>query len=233
MIPNALLRASPRIRTGVVWCVLLLMLAWLLARPSVTLPADAPGIRRFQTAEIAPDVRLAQTFTMTANGLHAIDVQGASMGATVSGLVRLELYDITREAGPRPLVRVVEIPAADLVAARSYRFEFPPILDSQDRVYRLDFVSSETRPARGVGLVATKGDRYAGGALVINGAVRWADIAFRTHAPAPSIGRLLMSLRGTNPIRFGLVLAAFVALVLLVPVVLRAMLRLSETAHAG
>jgi hypothetical protein len=189
--------------------------ALVLRAPSVTLPNDPLGLRRFQTPEIAPNVRLAQTFTMPADSLRAVEVSPASPRRSVSGAVRLELYDVTVEQEPRPLLRAAEVEAAALVTGQSYIFEFEPILDSKDRVYRLDFVSSETRPPQGVALWATKGERYDGGALFINGTRRWADLTFRTHAAAPSIWRLLMTLRETNPIRAQLVLAAFAAVWLL------------------
>ena len=158
---------------------------------------------------------------MTANGLHAVELFAASSGQRVSGNVRIELHDITKGQNI-VLMRVAEIAASDLVKAASYRFEFAPILDSRDRVYRLDFMSSETRPAEGVGFWATKGERYEEGALHMNGEARWADMAFQVYAPSPSIWRLLTTLLETNPIRGYIVLGAFAAIWLLAGVVVHA-----------
>jgi hypothetical protein len=186
--------------------------ALLLAAPSISLPEDDLGIRRFQTPPLGEDVRLSQTFTMTGDGLHAIELSAAPSGEAVSGGVRFELYDRTLEAeDARVPVRSAEVTAADLVKTSSYQFEFAPILDSKDRVYRLDLVSSSEQPARGVAFWATKGERYRHGALMVNNQARWADLAFRTEAPAPSRWRLLMTLRRTNPIRAYAVMAGLVA----------------------
>lgn len=215
---------------GIAWCIVPIVYALVLATPSVTLPRDDLGFRRFQTPALASDLQLSQTFTMTANGLQAVEVSATSVGVAASGNVRLELHDVTRERNP-VLMRAAEITAADLVKAFSYRFEFAPILDSRDKVYRLDFISSETRPATGVRFRATKGERYREGALHVNGEPRWADMAFRAHAPAPSIWRVLMTLRETDPIRGHLVLGAFAAIWLLAGLAVRAMARTPDTAR--
>lgn len=216
----------------VLWCLVPVVFVLMLAAPSVRPPGDGLGIRRFQTPSLVPDLRLGQTFTMDSNGLHAIDFRPAAVSDNVSGNVRVSLYDVTLERGPRPLVRSAEISAADLVNGPSYRFEFPPILDSQYRKYRLE-LSSETSPAEGVALWATKGERYEEGAMRINDADRWADLAFQTHAPAPSIWRLLMTLRQTNPVRAYVVVAALAATWLLLGVALRGLVGMADEAGAG
>ena len=61
-------------------------------------------------------------------------------------------------------------------------------------------MSSESEPARGIGVRATKGERYAGGAMQINGRERWADLAFRAEAPgARSIWDRLMAMEMPPP----------------------------------
>ena len=221
---------------AIAWCTLPVAYALVLRAPSVALPNDPLGLRRFQTPEIASNVRLAQTFTMPADGLHAVEVSAASPRGSVTGNVRLELYDVTVEAS-HPLLRVDEVDAAVLVKTPFYTFEFTPVPDSKDRVYRVDFVSSETRPVEGLALWATKGERYDGGALFINDTRRWADLTFRTHADAPSIWRLLMTFRQTNPVRGHLVLATFGVVWLLSGLVLGVIGgladRLSASSRAG
>lgn len=188
----------------------------LLAAPSVTLPGDDLGLRRFRTPPLGPDLRLGQTFTMTGDGLYAIDVFPVVAGERVSGDVRFELYDVGNDVATP--IRTAEVLAADVVGEALYRFEFASIPDSHDRTYRLDLVASL---AEGVAFWATKGERYAGGRMHANGRDRWADLSFRTHAPAPSIWARLMALRKTNPVRAYLVVGSLTAIWLLLGAVLR------------
>lgn len=199
------------------WWSVPILYAVLLASPSVTLPADGLGIRRFQTPPLDPELCLGQTFTMPVDGLHAIEVFPAAAGDHVSGDVRFELYEI-HSTGEPILVRATEVLAEEVVWGSSYRFEFAPIPNSRDRRYRLDLVAA---PAEGVAFWATMGDRYEGGSLHANGRERWADLAFRVHAPAPSIWGRFMTLRETNPVRAYLVIASFTAIWLLLGFVLR------------
>lgn len=208
MTPARWLRAA--------WWLIPVLYALALATPSVTLPGDGVGIRRFQTPPLGPDLRLGQTFTMTGDGLHAIDVFPVVAAERVSGDVRFELYEL--RDNQRILVHIAEVLAEEVVTGQSYRFEFAPIPNSKDRTYRLDLVAA---PAEGVAFWATKGERYEGGSMHANGRERWADLAFRAHAPAPSIWGRLMALRDTNPTRVYLTVAAFTAIWLLLGFVLR------------
>lgn len=81
------------------------------------------------------------------------------------------------------VVRSAQVSVSEFTSAPSYRFEFDPIEDSRDAVYCLDVLSSDSSPATGIALLATKGGR-AQGTMLINGRERWADLAFRTFAPA-------------------------------------------------
>ena len=146
--------------------------------PPVRLPSDVVGLRSF-LVPINQETTVSQTFTMTADGLGAVEVRPDVMGGAVSGWIEFELTEegsgVTRRGG---------VAAASLVPATPYRFEFAPINDSKDARFRLDLRSSETAPVIGLAVWATKGERYADGALQINGRDRWADLAFRTSAPA-------------------------------------------------
>jgi hypothetical protein len=205
---------------GVAWWLLSAVYALLLAAPGATLPRDPLGIRVFQTPPVGPSARFGQTFTMTADGLHAIEIFPLSAGGPVSGSVRFQLHELDRGYREVKVVRRGEAPAAEVVAAPSYRFEFAPIVDSNDRAYRLDVIGSA---ATGVALWATKGDRYPRGTMHVNGRDRWADLGFGAYAPNRSVlGRLLM-LRHTNPVRAYLVIASSVGVWLLLGFVLRAM----------
>jgi glycosyltransferase involved in cell wall biosynthesis len=182
------------------WWLVPLVYGLLLAAESVTLPGYDLGLRRFQTPPLGSEMRLAQTFLMTGDGLDAIEVFPVAAGKGVSGDIRFELHEI-HEVGSDHRVtrlRVLEVLAEDLVRAPSYVFAFPAIADSRDRTYRFDLVAA---PADSVALWATKGRRYAGGGLHANGRERWADLAFRVHAPAPTVWGRLMTLRETHPAR--------------------------------
>jgi hypothetical protein len=160
------------------WGLIAVATALTLAIRPVTPPSDQLGLRRFRVP-IDMDTAVSQTFTMTADGFHALEFQPAAVGNGVSGRVRFELEE--RGSG---VVRSGEMSAADLLSSSSYRLEFAPIDDSKDSVYRLELMSSGNQPATGIAVWATKGWRYAEGAMQINGRERWADLAFRTFAPA-------------------------------------------------
>lgn len=188
----------------------------MLAMPAATLPGDHVGIRRFQTPSVGPDIRLGQTFIMPVDGLHAIEIFPVSVGIPPSGDVLFELYEVGSER-LATRVRNVEVPAEDLLRGSSYSFEFAPILDSKDHTYRLDLIAS---PADGVAFWATKGERYPGGRMHANGRERWADLAFRVHAPTLSVWGQFKALHARSPVRVYVVAAALAAFFLLVSRVL-------------
>ncbi len=214
---------TPTQLAAVAWCGVPLVFAALLATPSVTLPGDNLGLRRFQTPELSPGVLLGQTFDMAGDGLYAIEVFPVATSERGSGSVRFVLYDVTESRLTR--VRGAVVTADRLLQSPSYRFEFPPIGNSADHSYRLDIAPVQTE---GIAFWATKGERYLGGNLRINNQDRWADMGFRAYAPAPSIGWLLMTLRDTNPVRGYVVIVSFVAVWLLLGLLVRAMAQMSD-----
>ena len=155
---------------------------------------------------------------MTGNGLHAIEVYPVAVTGPVPGDVRFELYEV-RDSELHP-ARIAEVLAEDVVRRSPYRFEFAPISNSKDRTYRLDLVAA---PAEGVAFWATMGERYEGGSLHANGRDRWADLAFRAYAPAPSIWNRFMTLWATNPVRAALAGTGLTAVWLLLGLALRAL----------
>jgi hypothetical protein len=161
---------------------------WMLAgavmlaamnRPAASLPADRLGVRRFVIDVDAASV-ISQTFVMTANQFNAIELSARVAATRPSGALRFELWDLRDEV----VVHATDVGAAEVAAVPAYRFEFPPISDSRNRTYRLDIFASPDRPGHGVGLRATKGERYRGGTLLLNDRERWADLAFTTFAAA-------------------------------------------------
>jgi hypothetical protein len=203
---------------GVAWWLLSAAYVMLLAAPGATLPADRLGIRVFQTPPLGASTRFGQTFTMTADGLHAIEIFPLPVSGPVSGSVRFELHELDRGYREVKLVRMGEARAIDVVRSSSYRFEFAPIADSNDRAYRFDILGSE---AEGVAFWATKGGRYGRGTMHVNGRERWADLGFRVYAPNPSVFSRLLMLRDTNPVRAYLAFASGVGIWLLLGFVLR------------
>ena len=193
-----------------------------LTTPEARLPSDDVGLRRF-VVPIDDETSVSQTFTMTADGLRGVEVAAAATGDAASGILRFEL---TEEGSG--VVRTGEFASASLLASPSYTVEFAPIDDSKDSAFHLELLSSEQDPARGVALWATKGERYDGGTLQINGRDRWADLAFRTVAPAGrSIWDRLMDMESPPPgiSRTAVILAALAAYLLVSGFVLRAFSR--------
>jgi hypothetical protein len=162
-----------------------------LTMPSVRLAGDRLGIRRFRTPPITSTVHLSQTFQMSADGLEAVEIRPTQSGPSVSGIIVLSMTEIG--AGGERQIASARVQAADLVRQRRYRFAFERVPRSRSRVYRLDLASSDASPADGVGVWATRGERYDRGAMLINGVERWADIAFEAKAPAPPVWRALFA----------------------------------------
>ena len=204
----------------------------LLAMPSVRLPSDDVGwLRRFPSPEIVPGIRLSQTFEMTTDGLRAVEVWPIVVGR-VSGEILMELLDVT--GNDDRLIRISSVRAADVAGADPYRFEFTPVPDSEDRVYQLDVTASGANPAAGIAVWATKGERYAGGSMLVNGVPRWADMAFKAHAPAPSGLQLLTAgAAGSGLSRGHVVLAAIAASWIALGVFLRSFTRMSDDSTEG
>ncbi|MDA1183134.1 MAG: hypothetical protein O2930_00645 [Acidobacteria bacterium] len=211
----------------VVWCGVPLVIATLLATPSVTTPGDDLGLRRFQTPQLEAGMLLGQTFSMPGDGLYAIEVFPVAVGERVSGSVAFVLYDVT-ESRFVP-VRGAVVTSDSLMQSPSYRFAFPPIGDSADHSYLLNIAPRQTE---GVAFWATKGERYEGGSLRINNQDRWADLAFQTYAPAPSIGALFTTIRETHPARGHIVIGAFTAIWLLLGLLIRELAAMNNTPGA-
>ena len=222
-------RAWSRRLTVIAWMMIGVVHLVAFSLPAVQLPGDAAGWRHFQTPEIAPDAAIGQTFEMTADGLSAIEFSAVAVAPRVSGDVRIELHDLTGH-GDR-VVHTAVVPASDLVRARSYRFEFPPVPESGQTLYGLRLAA---QGGTGVALVATRGERYLPGAMSINDMPRWADLAFRTYAPAPSRWEMLVAMGASSRLARGWVIVGLLAVTwVLVGGVLRVILRLPGGAFQG
>jgi len=216
--------STPEALAAVAWLGVPVVVAVLLAVPSVTLPGDNLGLRRFQTPRLDSGVLIGQTFSVTGDGLYAIEVFPVAVGERASGSVLFVLYDVTEDRSMRVRGRVVTVD--ELLQSPSYRFEFAPLGDSADHSYLLEIAPGQTE---GVAFWATKGERYAGGSLRINNQDRWADLGFQTYAPAPSIGQLFMTLREAHPVRGDIVIGAMTAIWLLLGLLIRVLAGAEDT----
>jgi hypothetical protein len=181
-------------------------------------------LRRFVTPQINEDLRLTQTFRVRSPELSAVQLR-PSIEGDVSGRIRLELTDLDRDGRGTPkLIRRAEIDAATLATDTWYRFEFPPVADSDDHVFRLDASSVPEYPARGVGFLATRGTMPDGGLLLANDRHRWATLIFRTETPATSVLAGVLGSRYLSRRRAVAALAAWTVVLLGVGLMLRAVL---------
>lgn len=163
------------------WLLLGLALVWgFWYSPSTT--GDGPGLRRFRTPEISGTTRIAQQFVMRERMLTGIDVRPSVVGE-VGGSLQFMVTDQTDER----LIQLVNIPARDVVKQTWFPLTIGRIDDSSGHWFELAVASAPEDPARGVAFWATRGDRLDNAMLFINGAERWADLAFRTHTTTMSM----------------------------------------------
>jgi hypothetical protein len=209
------MQRDPRRFANALWLLLAAVLVWgLWFAPSAT--GDRLGLRRFKTPVVAGDVRVAEQFVMRERDLTGVEIRPAAIGS-VGGLLRLTFTDLTSGT----VIRAADIPAADLVRDRSFLFAVDRIQESRGHWFELAITSSPEQPASGVAFWATRGDRLGNAMLLINGAERWADLAFQSHTPVTSAVGLLQRSSGFNRIRQAIVLAGIFVIWLLVGVVLR------------
>ncbi|HEY3158674.1 MAG TPA: hypothetical protein VGJ78_06910 [Vicinamibacterales bacterium] len=157
----------------------------------MTLPGNGARLRRFQT-EITRDRVFDQTFVSNQDGLNAIEFSVAPLEATRSGDIRFRLSDVTDKNNPR-VMRTGEVRAGALIGDR-LRFAFEPITDSSSHTYAFEVAATERS---GLALVATKGDAYAAGTLMVNERPRWADLMFQTST-SPPVGSPWATFWGTD-----------------------------------
>jgi hypothetical protein len=205
----------------VVWIALGVFYLFGLSLPIAALPADTPGIRRFRTPPVGPGIVLSQTFRMTVSDLRAVEFRPVPTGADARGFVEVSLVEVA--GGTERRVAAARLDAATLLQSQWHRLSFEPVAESRGRDYRLDIRSAEDRPASGVAVWATRGTRYGGGALLINGTERWADMGFRAVAANPAVWQALAAGSST---RLGIPAGvAIIAMFLLQWVVLGTILR--------
>jgi hypothetical protein len=155
--------------------------------PPPQMPGHALGFRRALTPDITEGVRLAEAFTMYADGFTAITVRPSQVG-TPRGTLRFEISVSPPDTAPT--VRRADVPAMDVVRGDTFRFTFPPIAYSKNDQYRLTITSTPGMPAGGVAFWRTKENTNPEDMLIFNGVQRWGDLVYQTevvdvHQPRP------------------------------------------------
>lgn len=145
-------------------------------------PSTAGGERRL-LGEVAGAVAATQTFAMEANGLQAITIFPAQSDKA-RGAVVFELAELTGQPVVSQTLFRDARDAASVVRGGSFTWRFNPIEGSRGKRYALT-VSMPNAPfgeGQAVRLQATRGERYAGGALTYDGRSQWGDLVFSTEA---------------------------------------------------
>ena len=225
MVPQDFLAVSPSRLAWLAWAGLGIVLVYSLTLPIATLPGNGAWLRRFETPEIVPGRVLDQTFTMNRDGLTAIEFALVPVGPPARD-ISLTLLDVT-VAGAERVVAADAIRVHALGDRQSFGFAFDPIAGSRFHTYQLE-VSGTDGPS-GYALVATKGDRYAGGTMGVNDRARWGDLVFQTFVSPPvgstwttlwtrrgesgrASGKLILALLGLNWVAVGFLLRAAIGL---------------------
>lgn len=159
-------------------------------------PSTTGGQRRL-LGEVAGAVAAVQTFEMGANGLESITVH-AEPSDQVRGTVVFELAELVGDAAaPVTLFRDTR-EAAVVARGGPFTWRFNPIEGTRGKQFALT-VSMPNAPfgeGRALRLHATRGERYAGGALTYDGRSEWGDLVFSTEAArATSFRRFEHALR--------------------------------------
>ncbi len=175
---------------------LVLFQAYLFFWRAYGTPSTTAGERRM-LGEVAGAVTAIQTFEMDANGLEAITIYAAESDR-VRGPVVFELAELTdARAAPVTLFRDSR-DAAAVARGGPFTWRFSPVDGSRGKQYALT-VSMPNAPfgeGQAIRLYATRGERYADGALTYDGRSEWGDLVFATEAArATSFRRFEHALR--------------------------------------
>lgn len=170
-----------------------------------------PGARLL--GEVAGETAVTQTFRLEAGGFSGISVEAAPYGGAVGGSAILTLSELNDTGTGLPVVQRL-VPAADLVAASSYRMAFPPIEASKGKRYEFRVAAPDVPAGQGLGLWVTRDQQYLGGAATLGGREQWGDLVFRAHATRSTVFQRLEQLLSDKPliIRSRVTLAAVLVL---------------------
>lgn len=135
-------------------------------------------IRRYVLGEIHDAHRVEQRFKMRANGLSSVTIHPRPASPAPSGMVIVQLRDVTDERNPR-LVKRTSISTSSLADADSFSTRFPPQL-SRYREYALEIAIEDGSDGQGIGVLSTRGEGPHGTVLFINGRRWYGGLVFET-----------------------------------------------------
>ncbi len=163
--------------------------AWALWGERWGVATNPPSGPVWKVGEIAEGITAEQTFTMRVPGLRAFTFTPRAVGASVTGGVVFDLYDVTPD-GDRSFFRVVK-KGTSVVQGRPYTLEFPPIDLPAPRTFKMRIALPDAKFGEGFFIDGVEHDRYTGGVLVVNAQEVWGDLVFDTDARgARLVGRL-------------------------------------------
>lgn len=137
-------------------------------------------IRRYVLGEIFDDHRVEQRFAVRANGLSSVTIHPRPASPSPTGAVVLQLRDITDDNELGVVVQRISIPLPALAQSESFTMRFPRQASAY-RDYALDVRVEGGSDGQGIGLLASRGQGYPSGLLLIDdGRPRWGDLIFET-----------------------------------------------------
>jgi hypothetical protein len=137
-------------------------------------------LRRYVLGEIFDTHRVEQRFIVKANGLSSVTIHPRPASPSPTGSVVVQLRDITDDREQGVVVQRTSTPLVKMAQSESFTMRFPP-QSSVYREYALDVMVDGASDGQGIGLLASRGEGYRGGALLIDdGRPSWGDLIFET-----------------------------------------------------
>lgn len=135
-------------------------------------------IRRYVLGEITDRDRVEQRFLVKGNSFSSVTIHPRPASPAPTGAVIFELRDVTDQRDWGIIARV-STPLAELARMESFTIPLRP-QPSIWREYALAVKAEGGSDGQGIGLLATRGEGYAGGTLYVNGRRRFGDLVFET-----------------------------------------------------
>jgi hypothetical protein len=173
----AILRMNTASKTAAVAVLVCAAIEWYALSDRSTGQPRNLDIRRYVLGEIYDNHRAEQRFLVKADGLSSVTIYPRPASPSPTGTVVLHLHDVT--AGHDHDVAIRRVPLASMLRAESFTLRFPR-QPSVHREYALTVTVEGGSDGQGIGLLATRGEGYAGGTLFVNGRRRFGDLVFET-----------------------------------------------------
>ena len=135
-------------------------------------------VRRYVLGEITDRDRVEQRFLVKGNSFSSITIHPRPASPAPTGTAVFELRDVTdqRDWG---MVARMSTPLPELARMESFTIPLRP-QPSIYREYALRVTVEGGSDGQGIGLLATRGEGYAGATLFVNGRRRFGDLVFET-----------------------------------------------------